>query len=220
MGDFFKTGTGARLVANVFDVATGAKLRSAVQQAPQQDSLLTAFTPLARGVLAVPPPSDAKMGDWGTTRLDAYQEYLLGVRATNADQMLEARPHLERAIALDSTFALAHFQFSYALGWGEARSSRSEALRHALAAARLGTGLPRRERALIYARVAGASREQGKESASAARSAASLMSCPLLHAASAQTPMSIASVRCDRGMNREEGRGRDKVLPRCGLSSA
>ncbi|MEO8335418.1 MAG: hypothetical protein ABI664_10615 [bacterium] len=162
MGDFFKVGTGARLVANVFDVSTGAKLRSAVQQAPQQDSLLTAFTPLARSVLAVPPPSDAKMGDLGTTRLDAYQEYLIGVRATNTDQMLDARTHLERAIALDSTFALAHFQLSYVLSWGDASNLSSESLKHALAAARLGAGLPSREHTLIDARVAAASREWGK----------------------------------------------------------
>ena len=84
MGDFFRSGKGARFVANVFDVASGAKLRSAVQQAGEQDSLLTAFTPLARSVLAVPPPSDASIGDLGTTRLDAYQEYLVGVPNSRA----------------------------------------------------------------------------------------------------------------------------------------
>ena len=162
MGDFFKAGKGARLVANVFDVATGTKLRSAVQQAAEQDSLLTSFTPLARGVLAVPPPSDAAMGELGTTRLDAYQEYLIGVRLMNADMMLEARQHLERAIVLDSTFALAHFQLSYVLGWGDPQGPRNDALQHALTAARLGTRLPRRERALIESSVASASREHGK----------------------------------------------------------
>ena len=162
MGDFFKAGKGARFVANVFDVATGAKLRSAVQQTGEQDSLLTAFTPLARSVLAVPPPLDAAMGELGTTRLDAYQEYLIGVRLMNADVMLEARQHLERAIALDSTFALAHFQLSYVLGWGDPLGPRTDALQHALAAARLGTRLPRRERTLIEARVASAANEHGK----------------------------------------------------------
>ena len=162
MGDFFRTGKGARLVANVFDVATGAKLRSAVQQAGEQDSLLTAFTPLARGVLAVPPPSDAAMGELGTTRLDAYQEYLLGVRSMNADQMPLARQHLERAIALDSTFALAHFQLSYVLGWGDKDGQKNDALQHALAAARLGARLPRRERALIESLLALTSGENAK----------------------------------------------------------
>ena len=162
MGDFFKAGKGARFVANVFDVATGAKLRSAVQQTAEQDSLLTSFTPLALRVLAVPPPPDAAMGELGTSRLDAYQEYLIGVRLMNADVMLEARQHLERAIALDSTFALAHFQLSYVLGWGDPLGPRTDALQHALAAARLGTRLPRRERVLIDAGLASASREYGK----------------------------------------------------------
>ena len=161
MGDFFKVGKGARLVANVFDVATGAKLRSAVQQASEQDSLLTAFTPLAHGVLAVPPPADARMGELGTTKLDAYQEYLTGVRAFNADQIPEARVHLERAIALDSTFALAHFQLSGVLGW-IAEAVGGVSLQHARAAVRLGTSLPRRERALIEAQAANSSGDYGK----------------------------------------------------------
>jgi TolB-like protein len=54
MGDFFRHAKGARVVANVFDVRTGAKRRTVTQQAQESDSLLTAFGPLARGVLAVP----------------------------------------------------------------------------------------------------------------------------------------------------------------------
>ena len=161
MGDFFRVGKGARLVANVFDVATGAKLRSATQQTSEQDSLLTAFTPLARSVLAVPPPADARLGDLGTTNLDAYQEYLLGVRALNADRIPESRVHLERAIALDSTFALAHFELAQAIGW-EGDPGGGQSLLHARAAARLGTHLPPRERALIESRVAQASGDNGK----------------------------------------------------------
>src|SRR5215217_5881912 len=34
MGDFYKLGKGARLVANVFDVRNGARIRSFTQQAP------------------------------------------------------------------------------------------------------------------------------------------------------------------------------------------
>ena len=66
MGDVFKVGRGARIVANVFDVRTGARVRTITQQAPDQDSLLSAFAPLARGVLAVPPPPNARTGELGT----------------------------------------------------------------------------------------------------------------------------------------------------------
>lgn len=162
MGDFFRLGKGARVVANVFDVRTGAKLRSAVQQAAEQDSLLTAFAPLARTVLAVPPPADAKVGDLGTASLEAYQAYLLGVKAMHRFDLLEARKQLTRALTLDSTFALAHLELSDVLEYGEANPNGPEMRAHALAASRLGTRLPFRERTLIEARVAGAMGERSR----------------------------------------------------------
>lgn len=156
MGDFYKQGKGARVVANVFDVRTGARVRSITQQVPESDSLLTAFSPLARGVLAVPPPPDARIGDLGTRRLDAYQEYLLGVKALHRFTLAAAREHLTRALALDSSFALAHLAYSQMLEWGELGGG-TQAMTHALAAQRFGAGLPRRERTLIDAGVASAS---------------------------------------------------------------
>src|SRR4029453_17834667 len=79
MGDFFRLGKGARVVANVFDVASGSRLRSITQQTPDQDSLLSPFGPLARGALCFPPPPGAQLGATGTTSVDAYQQYLPGV---------------------------------------------------------------------------------------------------------------------------------------------
>lgn len=163
MGDFFKLGKGARIVANVFDVRTGAKVRSITQQTSEADSLLTAFAPLARGVLAVPVPPNEKTGELGTQRLDAYQEYLLGVRALNRFDLEQARPHLNQALTLDSTFALAHYQLSLALEWSESSLTANENRVHALAAQRLGTSLPPRERALINIRVAEANSEYARE---------------------------------------------------------
>ena len=155
MGDFFRVGNGARFVANVFDVKSGDKVRTVVQQTGDADSLLTAFGPLARSVLAVPPPADAKTGDVGTQRLDAYQAYLLGVKALNRFDLPEARTQLTRALALDSTFALAHLQFANLLEWDDL-SDGVQAKAHAAAAQRFGASLPRRERMLIEAGVASA----------------------------------------------------------------
>lgn len=163
MGDFFKLGTGARVVASVFDVRTGAKVRTVTQQAKEADSLLTAFGPLARSVLAVPPPSDAKTGDAGTQRLDAYQEYLLGVKAYNRFDLAESKRHLSLALSLDSTFALAHLELSFVLDWGDPSGGvGGEAKAHAIAAQRLGVNLPRRERLMIDSRVASASNEHAR----------------------------------------------------------
>ena len=151
MGDYFKVGKGARIVVNVFDVQRGSRIRSVTQQAPEQDSVLSAFGPIARGVLALPAPTDAKLGATGTSRVDAYQEYLLGSSALNRFEITEARTHLERAIALDSGFALAHYKLAVASHWSDGVDT-SEAT-HARAAARLSGALPPRERALINARV-------------------------------------------------------------------
>ncbi len=155
MGDVIRFGRGARIVANVFDVRTGARIRSATQQAGDQDSLLAAFAPLARAVLSVPPPPDARTGDLGTQSLAAYQAYLVGVKALHRFDLVGARQHLTRALGLDSMFALAHLQYALMLNWGDLSArARAEATAHARAAKRLGANLPRRERALVDAGVA------------------------------------------------------------------
>ena len=152
MGDFYKLGNGARIAANVFDVRSGRRLRSVTQQAPNQDSLLTAFAPLARGVLALPVPAGVTLGATGTTRVDAYQEYLLGSSALNRFELTEAVSHLRKALSIDSTFAMAHYKLSVAFHWDSSDVAAERA--QATAAARLGGTLPARERALIAGRVA------------------------------------------------------------------
>lgn len=152
MGDFYKLGNGARIAANVFDVRTGRRIRSVTQQAQSQDSLLTAFSPLARRVLALPVPTGVTLGATGTASVDAYQEYLLGNSALNRFDMAEAVSHLHKALSIDSTFAMAHYKLSVAFHWDSSDIAAERA--QAVAAARLGVGLPPRERALIAGRVA------------------------------------------------------------------
>lgn len=154
MGDFFRVGSGARLVANIFDVATATRIRTITQQTSVADSLLGAFAPLARGALAVPAPSDARAGDFGTQRLDAYRAYLRGIQFKNRFRLAESEKELRAALALDSTFALAHAVLANVLAFGEVEVSKGERLQHALAAQRLGANLPKRDRALITAGVA------------------------------------------------------------------
>ena len=150
MGDFFRAGKGARIIANVFDARSGNKIRTVTQQTPDADSLLSAFSPLARGVLAVPPPADAKIGDVGTHRLDAYQAYLLGVKALHRFDLDEAKRQLTIALTIDSTFALAHHQLALAIAWSD-DGNYAAARAHSASAQRLGAALPKRERTLIDA---------------------------------------------------------------------
>ena len=160
MGDLLKVGSRTRVVAKVFDVRTGQRIRNVIEETADPDSLMGIFGHLARGILNADPPGDAALGTVGTTRLDAYQEYLAGVRALNSFDVAAARQHLERALELDSTFALAHYKLSLVIGWSEGVSTAQRA--HAEAAARLAAGLPARERTLIAAQAQGAAGDFGR----------------------------------------------------------
>ncbi len=169
MGDVLKLGTRTSVTATVFDVKKGDRLRSVREEATSQDSLLPLFSRLARGILRVAPPSGTSLGTVGTSRIDAYQEYLAGVQALNRFDVVEAKRRLERAIALDTAFALAHYKWAIASTYDDAAanariakldldkinnvvvvlSEDSSRALHAAIAARLSGPLPARDRAMI-----------------------------------------------------------------------
>jgi uncharacterized membrane protein YfcA/TolB-like protein len=155
MGDVFKLGAGARIVANVFDARTGEKLRSVTQVVPVVDSIFGLMGTVARGVLAMAPPPNAKTGDIGTTRVDAYEAYLRGVRAMYRMQYEVADTALRQAVRLDSTFALAHRALAQTLqaNFGTL-GTNEERRRHALAAQRFARNLSKRDQALVEATAA------------------------------------------------------------------
>ena len=147
MGDLLKVGTRTRITAKVFNVGSGQRVRSVSEETSVADSVMALFGKLAQRILNVAPPQGANIGALGTSSVDAYQEYLAGIQALNGFELREARRRLERALELDSTFALAHYKLALTLGWsapGDPLQSR-----HAEAAARLMVGLPQRERSLI-----------------------------------------------------------------------
>jgi tetratricopeptide (TPR) repeat protein len=82
------------------------------------------------------------------------------MQALNTFELDTARVHLERALRLDSTFALAHARLSVLGGWISPSDPANRV--HAEAAARLAGPLPPRERALIHANVAFARRDYVK----------------------------------------------------------
>lgn len=149
MGDLVQLGGQTRIVANVFNVKEGVRSRTVSVETASRDSLLSIFGRLARGLLNVAPPPGAKVGVVGTSRVDAYQEYLLGVQALNRFELGEARKRLERALQLDSSFALAHWKLAIVVGWESPTDSMSRI--HAERAALLAGPLPARDRALIGA---------------------------------------------------------------------
>ena len=146
MGDLLKVGTRIGVVAKIFDVRSGQRLRSVRDEATSPDSMMPLFGRLARGILNVPAQS-RQSADIGTTSIEAYREYVAGVQALNAFDLPDAHRRFEKSLQLDSSFALPHYKLSIVIGWEN--PSDPARRRHAEAAARLGGGLPVRERALI-----------------------------------------------------------------------
>jgi serine/threonine protein kinase/tetratricopeptide (TPR) repeat protein len=58
-----------------------------------------------------------KVAEVTTTNLEAYQHYFLGEQLINKLKFEEAQEEFRKAIALDSTFALAYYRLAYAIAW-------------------------------------------------------------------------------------------------------
>jgi tetratricopeptide (TPR) repeat protein len=147
MGDLLKFGNRTRITAKIFNVRSGQRLRSVSEETSVADSVMPLFGKLAQRILGVAPPQGANIGALGTSSVGAYQEYLAGIQALNGFELREARQRLERALQLDSAFALAHYKLALTLGWSNPGDPLQK--QHAEAAARLMVGLPPRERSLI-----------------------------------------------------------------------
>jgi tetratricopeptide (TPR) repeat protein/TolB-like protein len=147
MGDLLRVGSRTQVVAKVFDVRSGQRLRTVRREAAVADSIMPAFGQLARGVLNVEPPAGTSLGTIGTTSVGAYQAYIAGVGYLNRWILDTAQAQFARALELDSTFALAHYKLSIVYGWNGGANPR--ALSEAELALRLAGGLPPREHALV-----------------------------------------------------------------------
>jgi tetratricopeptide (TPR) repeat protein len=154
MGDLLREGPRTSIVAKVFDVRTGTRVRTVRVQTVGTDSISASFSHLAQLVLAVPPPPGTSLSGVGTSSADALRAYSAGMEAYNRFRLDSAETLFRRAIALDSTFALAHFRLGSVLRTYRGPSSAQAARRDFDTAARLSGALPERERLLIA--VAGA----------------------------------------------------------------
>lgn len=152
MGDLLKLGAKTTVNAKIFDVRTGQRVRTVREETSVADSLMPMFGTLSQKILNVAPPAGSSAGIVGTTSVSAYQAYALGMHALNIFELEGAQRNFNRALQLDSTFALAHAKLAVLLGWMSPGNPESQ--EHAEAAGRLSAGLPPREKALIDAQVA------------------------------------------------------------------
>ncbi|HYO47208.1 MAG TPA: adenylate/guanylate cyclase domain-containing protein, partial [Gemmatimonadota bacterium] len=158
LGSATALGSNVRLVADVYDLASGQSLgRTQVEGVP--DSVYALVDRLSIGVLetvltgktdVLPQVSLARVT---TTSLPALKAYLEGEALYRRSDFDAAIPIFQRAVEADSTFALAQYRLSLVYGWTETIGSdlSTSALERA---ARFADRLPEREAILVGASLA------------------------------------------------------------------
>lgn len=153
VGSAVALGDAVRLTADLYDVTDGEKLGGGRVEGPSADVLrlvdrLTVETVAV--LLAESSPSLAaghRLENLTTSSLPALRAYLEGEAAYRQADFGRAAEAYERAVAEDSTFALAYRRLDSTYGWLE-RPAREREVQAAAALARWADRLPARERAL------------------------------------------------------------------------
>jgi serine/threonine protein kinase/Flp pilus assembly protein TadD len=121
LGSFVKAGDTFVTDVKVLDVATKRILKSASSRGQGVASILKnqiddLSKDISRSVVLSERKIEAtepRIADVTTTSMDAYNNYLIGMKKSREFYWAEARQFLEKAIQLDSTFAIAYLN----LGW-------------------------------------------------------------------------------------------------------
>jgi len=154
VGDLRREGDSLAIEAKVHDVRSGERLATHIVRVSRQADPRPLFDQLAARILGTsgaPPGERPSVLAQTTSSLDAYRAYLAGTAALQRFQIDSAKTLLDRAIALDSTFALAYLRRSDAEGWGIGTAGGDPRFKRdlALAAERHSATLPQRLRTLV-----------------------------------------------------------------------
>lgn len=156
-GSIFATGRRVRITAQAMDVATSRVLLRAEADVDADDDTRAAFDTLSMRLVAPTGVSGTglSVAALTTESLDAFRAYALGLRLFRESRFREAEVEFGRAIALDSTFALAwNALAASSVNSGGVQvlfNPMSTAYRAVERAAGLPNRLPPRERALVRA---------------------------------------------------------------------
>ena len=153
LGQITRGSDSLRVMARVFDVASGKSVQQAEVAAAAGSDPRGLFDKLSRELLdlAGAPPMTPEMAKTTTSSLEAYKAYLTGVNALNGWEFDVADSALARAIRADSTYALAYYKRALLSGWKKPGDTIGVHL--VRLAARYATRLPPRERGLVDAYV-------------------------------------------------------------------
>jgi len=124
MGSFARLGEQIRIDAQLHDARDGQLLAAERLVVDQPAQILTQVDvlslKLASHLGSAEQPASAGLTSAMTSNLAAYRYYSLGVEKAQAMQNPEAIAFLEKAIALDPDFAMAHARigYTYVVSWG------------------------------------------------------------------------------------------------------
>jgi tetratricopeptide (TPR) repeat protein len=153
IGDLVVAGDRTQISADVYEVETGRQLGQARSAGSVEGdsafALIDRFT--VEIVRVTPTPDDAAVPNADlarltTTSVDALKAYLEGEAYFRRSDFVAAIEAYQRALDIDSTFAMAHYRISKAYGWERGLGTTGG---HHLAALRLADRLPGRERMLV-----------------------------------------------------------------------
>lgn len=128
LGSYGRLGTRLRADVQLYDAASGSLVASEQLVADRPEQILTEIDLLSLRLaarLGGPRPA-ARLADVMTDNLEAYRCYSLAVEQAHALNTKEAIALLERAVALDPKFAMAHARIGYTYGvvWGLADTAK------------------------------------------------------------------------------------------------
>jgi tetratricopeptide (TPR) repeat protein len=156
LGDIRREGDSLAIEAKVHDVRTGDRIGTHLVRASFDADPRPLFDQLAARILGTsgaPPGERPTVLAQTTSSLEAYRSYLLGTAALQRFEVDTARKHLLRAVALDSTFALAYIRLRDVEGWsiGGGQGGGNPALQRnwVMTAERHSASLPPRLRSLV-----------------------------------------------------------------------
>lgn len=152
LGEIRPEGDSLAVEAKVYDVASGESVSDEiVRMAPDADPR-PPFNRLASSILEVsgaPPGERPDLLAQTTRSLEAYRAYLAGTRALQLFQTDSAAAALRRAVAIDSTFALAYLRLRDVDGWSGIEADPARRRVWIAKAVAHSEGLPPRYAALV-----------------------------------------------------------------------
>ncbi len=153
LGDFHQAGDSLHLVARVYDVATGKRVEVAQADDRPGEDVRPVFDRLAARLLdlsGAPSQVRASLAQATTGSLEAFRAYLSGQESLNRWELADAERDLRRAVAIDTTFALAYYKLALTRGWivGATDSIADAAM---VRATTYASRLPEHERTVVNA---------------------------------------------------------------------